>query len=179
MSAAIDVPRITSVEPGGAQREAFVQAMRGAVTGVNVVATDGPIGRFGLTVSAFCSVSADPPTVLVCINRQSPLRAAIMANQRFSVNVLSAEQRPLAETFAGLSKHHRPYEFDPQLWEEGASGSPVLTDAVANFDCTLELAIPSGSHAIFFGRVIAVNRRPATPLIYTNRTYGRPAELDA
>lgn len=172
MSAAVKVPEVESM-----QREAFIDAMRGAVAGVNVVTSDGPLGRFGLTVSAFASVSADPPTVLVCIHQNSPLRVAIMGNQHFVVNVLSSAHQHVAETFAGLSKDGRPYEFAAHSWREGATGSPVLGDAIASFECQLELAIPSGSHAIFIGRVIAVTKRPGAPLLYSNRTYGRPIQL--
>ena len=77
-------------------RESFIAAMRNAATGVNVVTTDGAAGRFGITVSAFASVSAEPLTVLVCINRDSPARDAILANGRFCVNVLSAGQTDVA-----------------------------------------------------------------------------------
>src|SRR5690349_11081057 len=74
------------------QREQFIAAMSLATTPVTVVATDGPAGRVGQTVSAMCSVSADPPTLLVCVHRRSPLWEAIEANGCFSVNLLSAGQ---------------------------------------------------------------------------------------
>ena len=75
--------------------------MSGTVTGVSVVTTDGTSGRLGLTVSSMTSVSADPPTLLVCINRRSPLVEAIRANGVFAVNVVGAHQAAVADTFAG------------------------------------------------------------------------------
>jgi flavin reductase (DIM6/NTAB) family NADH-FMN oxidoreductase RutF len=112
--------------------------------------------------------------VLACVNQESPMRIAVMGNQRFCVNVLSSQQRGIAETFAGLSRKGRPYEFASRSWREAATGSPVLVDALASFDCTLERAVPAGSHAIFIGRAIQIEKKPGAPLTYSNRTYGRP-----
>ena len=86
----------------------FIAAMGMAATAVSVVTTDGPAGRFGLTVSAFSSVSADPPMVLACVNRKSPAVAAIDSNGLFAVNVLAADNRGVAETFAGRPQAASP-----------------------------------------------------------------------
>ena len=180
-SSSVAVPRVRVSNSEGpvdslaqASREAFVNAMRGAVTGVNVVTTDGLAGRFGLTVSAFTSVSAEPPMVLVCINRRSPACAAIRENRRFCVNVLSTTQRSLADSFAGHPTDGLPYDFDAGRWDEAIAGAPALEGAVANFACALHTAATSGSHAIFIGRALAVNDAPGQPLLYTNRSYGQP-----
>jgi flavin reductase len=177
MSAAINDLQV--IDERNDERTAFVHAMRGAVAGVNVVTSDGPLGRFGLTVSAFSSASADPPTVLVCIHDKSPLRVAILGNRQFCVNVLSSAHQCVAETFSGLSREGKPYEFEPNLWTEGATGSPLLRGAIASVECVLELAVPAASHSILLGRAIAVHRRAAAPLLCTNRSYGRPASLGA
>jgi flavin reductase len=153
--------------------EKFVTAMRGAAAGVNIVTTDGPAGRWGMTVSAFSSVSAEPPTVLVCINRRSPLCAAIVRNRRFCINILSAEQRPLAETFSGHPQDGDPYDFDAATWTKAATGAPLLTGSVASFDCKLGTAVDAGTHAIFVGSVCSVKHNDASPLLYTNRAYRR------
>ncbi len=159
---------------GAADRDAFVNAMRGAVTGVNVVTTDGPAGRFGLTVSAFSSVSADPPMVLICINRRSPAGAAVSENGRFCVNVLSTKQRDIADIFAGYPAEGAPYNFTATGWDEGYTGAPSLLDAIATFDCVVESTIDSGSHTVFIGRVLGVKESAGRPLLYTDRAYGRP-----
>src|SRR4051812_1143680 len=94
---------------------AYIHAMGAAVTGVTVVTTttpaDGPIGR---TVSAMCSVSAEPPLLLVSIRSQSPLATAIAERGAFAVNVLSGEQAALAESFAGRGDD--PHAFATRDW---------------------------------------------------------------
>ena len=88
----------------------FIAAMGRLVTGVTIVTTDGPAGRFGITVSAFSSVSADPPLVLACVNRKSPVVAAVLANGVFCINVLADAHRHVADTFAGRNPEGRPYD---------------------------------------------------------------------
>ena len=143
----------------------FVNAMRGAATGVNIVSTDGPAGRFGLTVSAFSSVSAEPPMVLVCINRKSPACNAVCENRRFCVNVLSTKQRLLADTFAGMPQDSEAYDFANAAWVTGATGAPMLADSVAGFDCVLTTAIEAGTPTIYIGEVHEVAGTEAKPLI--------------
>jgi len=167
------VPRIDS-----ANREDFVNAMGSAVTGVNVITTDGRAGRFGITVSAVSSVSADPPMVLACIHRRSPARNAVRVNAAFCVNVLSTRQRHVADTFAGRSTHGQPYDFDSTPWDESRTGVPRLADAISTFDCVVEHAYDAGSHTIFIGRVVAVGEGSGSPLLYTGRTYGYPCKCD-
>ncbi len=174
MAAVSTIRKSSMIPPSIADANSFVDAMRRAVTGVNIVTTDGPAGRFGLTVSAFSSVSAEPPTVLVCINKRSPARDAVLANGKFCVNLLSTDQRWLADTFAGRPASGAPYDFNCASWHSSITGSPVLDGAVASFDCEVDTALSSGSHTIFIGRALAVEDESAVPLIYTNRRYGNP-----
>jgi flavin reductase (DIM6/NTAB) family NADH-FMN oxidoreductase RutF len=155
----------------------FVAAMGMAATGVSVVTTDGPAGRFGITVSAVSSVSADPPLVLACVSRRSPAAAAIEANGRFSINMLAADNRGVAETFAGRPREGKPYDFAAHDWDEGQSGLPVLADAAAVFECVMAEAYDAGTHRIFIGRVVAAKRGEAEPLVYHNRAFGRIAAI--
>jgi len=175
VTGAESVDSALSANPSGiADRNAFVNAMRGAVTGVNVVTTDGPAGRFGLTVSAFSSVSADPPMVLICINRRSPADAAVSENGRFCVNVLSTKQRDIADIFAGYPAEGAPYDFTAARWDKSYTGAPSLVEAIATFDCAVEITIDSGSHTVYVGRVLGVKEGEGSPLLYTDRAYGRP-----
>ncbi len=91
-----------------ATSKSFVEAMASAVTGVSIVSTDGPGGKFGVTVSAVSSVSAEPPMILACINRRCPALDAIEANRRFCVNILNADQTAVADCFSGRPGDHRP-----------------------------------------------------------------------
>lgn len=150
----------------------FIEAMRSAVTGVSIVTTDGAAGRYGVTVSAFSSVSAEPPMVLVCINRASPVSSALAHNQCFAVNVLSTAQQTLADTFAGRPGDCTPYDFAAARWNEPVTGAPVLAGAVAGFDCALVTTVDAGTHRIFIGRVLCAASSASDPLLYSNRMYG-------
>jgi flavin reductase (DIM6/NTAB) family NADH-FMN oxidoreductase RutF len=151
--------------------EEFVAAMRVQATAVNVVTTDGPAGRFGITVSAVASVSAEPPLILACVNRKSPTVAAIRRNGVFCVNALNARQHGIADVFAGRSSQSVPFDFDCALWVPGVSGSPELGGALASLDCTLFQAIDAGTHTIFIGAVIGVISRADTPLLHCDRRF--------
>ena len=150
----------------------YTDAMAAAVTGVSIVSTDGVAGRFGITVSSVSSVSADPPLVLVCINRRSPACAAVHANGVFCVNLLSTQQHELANTFAGRPSRGEPFDFAGAVWSEGLSGAPHFGGAVSTFDCVVEQTHEAGSHNLFIGRVVAVSQSAADPLLYTRRAYG-------
>mgnify|MGYP003383124549 CR=1 FL=1 len=155
----------------------FIAAMGAAATGVSVVTTEGLAGRFGLTVSAISSVSAEPPMLLACVNRKSPAVAAMDRNGRFGVSRLGFNSRDVAEVFAGRPQSGKPYDFARHAWEEGATGQPVLSDATASFECEIECSQDAGSHRIFIGRVVNAKRNTAEPLVYCNRAFGRVAEL--
>lgn len=154
-------------------RSSFLQAMAEAATSVTLVTTDGRAGRFGVTVSAFASVSADPPMLLACINRRSPAAAAIAANGGYCVNVLSAAQSFLADVFAGRSERFAPYDFGSADWQR-ADGGWRLLDSIASFDCALDRDIAAGTHQILIGRVLATHRdaqADASSLVYARRAY--------
>ena len=155
-------------------RSEFRSAMSQAVTSVNIVTTDGPKGRYGLTVSAVSSVSAEPPMLLVCVNQKSVACSAIEANGSFAINVLATGQQSAAETFSGSDAHGDAYTFNDEDWTTAVTKSPVLKRAVATFDCKIEAVIPAATHTIFIGLVQATRARPGTPLLYTSRSYGRP-----
>ena len=163
-------PRLHAVE-----RAPFVDAMRHAATGVTLVTTDGAAGRFGLTVSAMASVSADPPMVLVCVNNTSPAAAAIRENRAFCVSVLGAHQTPVSDVFAGRDK--RADRFAGFEWSALETGAPALDGAPAIFDCRLVEHSQFGSHTVFVGLVVAVGGEGGTPLVYQDRAYCRPAPV--
>jgi flavin reductase (DIM6/NTAB) family NADH-FMN oxidoreductase RutF len=156
------------------ERSAFIEAMSRAAAGVTVVATAGETGRFGQTVSAMCSVSADPPLLLVCINRKSRTCTPIARHRVFSVNVLRADQERVSQVFAGRPREGQgqAYDFGCAVWEYAVTGSPLLVGAVARFDCELEATHEAGTHRIFIGRVVASSSAQGTPLIYAQRGYG-------
>ena len=157
----------------------FINAMRRAVSGVSIVTTSGDLGRYGLTVSSMTSVSAEPPMLLVCVNKSSVAHDAIAGNRRFAVNVLTARQQHLAATFAGSGNHGPAYEFSSDVWTVSSSGLPQLLNPAAVFECELDTAVTAGTHSIFIGRVTRAFGAEETPLAYSNREYGVPVGLTA
>lgn len=157
--------------------ERFVSAMASAATAVSVVTTDGKFGRFGMTVSAITSVSVEPPLVLACINRRSPLPDAIEANGVMAVNLLGEGQQHIADVFAGRSSEAR-YDFGCAKWFEGVTGSPLLRGVAALFDCELDAIHDAGSHRILIGRVVEARCGEALPLVYARHGYRGIADID-
>ncbi len=157
--------------------ERFVDAMGHAATAVSVVTTNGVAGKFGMTVSAFSSVSATPPLVLACVNRKSPVADAISRNTNFCINALADHQSMISDTFAGRPPSGAPYDFDCADWDVARSGSPVLADALAAFDCALDSASDAGTHRIFIGRVLEARHQSMSPLVYAQRQYRQVTEL--
>lgn len=158
-------------------RERFVAAMARAATAVSVVTSDGSAGRFGLTVSAISAVSADPPLMLACIKRSSPVSAAIEANAVLAINVLGEDQQLVADVFAGRSSGPH-YDFGCAEWDRAVTGSPLLEAAAAVFDCELDAIHEAGSHRILIGRVVEARCGEALPLVYARRGYRAIADRD-
>lgn len=156
-------------------RRDFIDAMSRAATGVGILTTDGPAGRFGLTVNSMASVSADPPMVLVCVRAASPAAAAIRGNAAFGLNLLGAENAETADCFAGRAGKTEAFDFACADWEEAGGPAPLLKGALAAFSCRLEQVIEAGSHLLFIGLVLAARQGEGTPLLYVDRRYGTPA----
>jgi flavin reductase (DIM6/NTAB) family NADH-FMN oxidoreductase RutF len=157
--------------------QSFVDAMAMAATGVTVVVTDGAAGKAGITVSAFTSVSADPPLVLICVNRKSAAVETITANAKFCVNLLGEDHRELANVFAGRDADAKAAALEAQYWVPGLTGLPRLPDAPAAFECTLHETLDAGTHRIFIGRVVKAHHSQTPALAYSRRTYSHLAPL--
>jgi flavin reductase (DIM6/NTAB) family NADH-FMN oxidoreductase RutF len=156
----------------------FVNAMASAAMGVSIVTTDGPTGRFGLTVSAWSSVSAEPPLLLACINRKNQIVEAITDNGFFAVNALDDSHADMAMVFAGRPKSGEAYVFDDAQWEKSRHGLPLLRGASATFVCALDSFHDAGTHRIFMGRVEEAVSGTVSPLLYHNRTFGKFQKLE-
>jgi flavin reductase (DIM6/NTAB) family NADH-FMN oxidoreductase RutF/DNA-binding transcriptional LysR family regulator len=160
------------------QRDLFIEGMSHAASTVNIVTTDGPAGRAGVTVSAMCSVTADAPTLLVCVHQKSAACEAILANGVFCVNVLRDDQALISDTFAGRIQTPGGDKFECADWCSLTTGAPALSRPLVAFDCRLEEHVRWGTHVIFIGEVAdAVVNEIGSALIYANRAYGTPAQL--
>lgn len=136
---------------------------------------DGALRR-GLTASSLTSFAVEPPTLLICINRNSSVRPELLRIGAFAVNVLRPEQQKLAEQFAGMGGLHGEDRFAGGRWITLETGAPVLEDALASFDCRLDEVIERHSHMIVLGKVVATRLADAAePLIYWSRGFRRLA----
>lgn len=154
-------------------KQSYREAMANLGAAVNVITGNGADGRVGCTVSAVCSVTDEPPTVLVCINRSSLNNAAFKSAGALCVNVLSADQRRIAELFStrDVSVSER---FDEGVWDVLATGSPVLRGALASLDCEIISALEVGTHTVFACAVKAVRTSSSGDgLMYFGRGYHR------
>ena len=154
-------------------RSLFIEAMRHVAQSVTVVTTQGADGCTGATVSAFSSLSADPPSVLVCLRSNSRIGLAVGLNRVFCVNVLPEGASALAGRFAGRFDAEEPDRFGAIDCRHSRSG-PVLSGATA-FECTVDQIITHGSHDICIGNVTAITNAAATPLgLYGRQLSNRP-----
>lgn len=149
----------------------FRNAMARVCAPVNIITTSGPAGRGGFTATAMCSVTDEPPTVLVCMNGKSAQTDLFLANKRFCVNVLPHEHMALASHFAGATQD-MDARYASAAWTTLTSGSPALDDAIVFFDCEIESILRVGSHNIMIGRVTELRQRPGgSALLYVDRSY--------
>jgi flavin reductase len=146
---------------------------------VNVITSNGPAGRHGFTASAVCSVTDDPPTLLVCQNRASTSNAAFKANRVLCVNTLTSGMQELSSVFAGLTDVDMDGRFAAAAWSMLATGAPVLQGATVSFDCRISQVVEVGTHSVLFCEVVAVQSGSVHDgLIYFGRGYhpvGMPA----
>jgi flavin reductase len=153
-------------------RQTYRDAMARLGAAVNIVTSDGPGGRRGFTASAVCSVTDDPPTLLVCMNRTSDSAAAFLQNRVLCVNVLTAEQQDLSPVFAGYGPNPDGDKFASGTWATLETGSPVLEGASVSFDCKVIQVTDVGTHHVLFCEVQGIATSGAAQgLIYFNRGY--------
>ena len=137
------------------EKDFFRQVMSHFATGVTVVTTRSEKGLSGLTVSSFCSVSLDPPLVLICVALNSQTLPYIRESGTFAVNILTDRQEHLSRCFATTSQE-RYGHFCHASYHVAATGSPVLDGALAFIDTRVVAEYPGGDHVIFVGQVEAM-----------------------
>lgn len=159
---AISDPEVCSIKA-----DDFISSMRRVASSVNIITT-GMNGVYsGLTATAVCSLSAEPPRILCCINQKGVTLQAIRDNQNFCVNVLSAEDQDVARRFAGMKDIGDEDRFVDGNWINLSSGAPALRSAISSLDCLVDSMLDYQSHAIVIGRVIDVrNENILNPLLW-------------
>jgi flavin reductase (DIM6/NTAB) family NADH-FMN oxidoreductase RutF len=168
MTAPADHPAVVELQTR------FREVMAGVATPVSVVTAMGDGLPHGTTVSAFASLSMDPPMVLVSLDRQSDLLALVRETHRFGVNVLGSDQSALALAFArkgGTGK------FNGVRWEVD-SDLPRLPGAPGWLACEVAQLVDGGDHVVALGTVVAADTVHGHPLTYHGRLFGTHAALD-
>lgn len=123
---------------------------------------------FGLTVSAFTSVSLEPPLVLICIRNESTATELLSKGKRFCVNILSEDQRAIAEKFSLTGESGRFLDLDFYM---GKGKSPMIRGSLGYIDCKVTRELREGDHTIFIGEAVDVSASDKRPLLYLNRGY--------
>jgi 3-hydroxy-9,10-secoandrosta-1,3,5(10)-triene-9,17-dione monooxygenase reductase component len=137
-----------------------------AVTVVTSALEGGEL--FGLTVSAFTSVSLNPPLVLICIRNESTATGLFSKSMRYCVNILAEDQKAIAETFSLTGEAGRFNNLDYYF---GKGGSPIIRNCIGYIDCKIVEVIKGGDHTIFMGEALDAFAEEKTPLLYLNRNY--------
>lgn len=156
----------------------FVTAMRRFANPVTIVATGASPERAGMTATAICSLSAEPPQLLACVNRGSSTAQAILRNGRFSVNLLDAAQSHLAHGFAGRDGTRGEARFQDDDWRAGPHGTPILVSSLVSFECLVAQTIAAATHMVLVGAVLGLDvAGEGSPLLYGAGRFGRWAKL--
>lgn len=151
---------------------AFRGAMRKLAGAVSVLTVGQGDARTGLTATSVSSLSVDPPTLLISVNRKASAYGALLSERTFAINVLRPHHQQLADRFAGRDGVNGAARYAGAEWTRLSTGAPVLADALSVFDCELEDAIERHSHIIVIGRVVASRiTENATPLLYWAGAY--------
>ena len=173
-------PLPIAARPYSIGTEAFREAMRHLAGGVSVITAGIGEDRTGLTATSPTSLSADPPTVLACVNREASAIPVIASYRHFALNVLGEAQRHVAENFTGKGGLRGPQRYRDAEWSTLETSASVLDGALVALDCELDEMIERHSHTILIGRVVAARVAPGSQaLIYWRGAYDRLAEKAA
>jgi flavin reductase (DIM6/NTAB) family NADH-FMN oxidoreductase RutF len=156
--------------------EGFRTVLSHLAAGVVIVTTRDPEGEpHGMTATAVCSVSLEPPLVMVCLDHDAATHTAVAQSGVFALNLLSASGEALAHHFATQSLE----KFAELSFASSETGAPVLEGSLAFCDCSVVRSVPAGDHTIFIGRVIAADvgedlgkDHSMGPLLYYRGRYG-------
>jgi flavin reductase (NADH) len=151
----------------------FREAMAHLPAAVNILTTDGPNGRCGITLSAVCSVTDDPPTVLVCVNRASAMHDVFKANGRSASTSSAGSSRNSPCTSPAPPKVPMAERFTWDVWDR-TQDVPVLKDALVTAVGTIKHTVPMGSHSVLFVEIEQIRTRSGgQSLVYFGRAFHR------
>ncbi len=153
-------------------KKIFRDAMATLGAGVNIITTNGPAGKCGLTATAVVSITDSPPTMLVSINHNSATNETFKANSRMAVNILNAEQQLVAEYFGGMHPVSMAERFAKFDFTEGRGKLPILRNAIANLEGSIVATHEVGTHTLFILELDSMEIADSgDALIYFNRQF--------
>jgi flavin reductase (DIM6/NTAB) family NADH-FMN oxidoreductase RutF len=161
-----DIEEITRRRPTSAE---FRDVIGYFLTGVTIITTEHDGRPYGATASAVTSLSAEPPMLLVCMNKRSDTCRAVTSSRRFAVNILGANHADLAIRFAGKA----PDKFDGVTTTGGPWRQPLLDGALAVLECEVTEMVTGGTHIVFLADVLGAQARSGAPLTYYRGRLGR------
>ena len=157
-------------------QQIFRNAMAACAAGIHVITTDGPAGRYGITMTAVAPITDEPPTVMLCINRSAHILPILQQNRGLCINVLSSSQQDVAEHFAGMTALSPEERFEYHIWHRGQSGQWQVEGALAHLHCTIEQEHTVGTHQVLYVSVneilMGLSVTEETPaLVYFRRNF--------
>lgn len=153
-------------------KDEFRSAMSRFASGVTVVTMKDADSRAqGITVSAFTSLSLEPPLVLVCIDKRASLHNHLVEGAHFAVNILAEDQELISRRFASRDEDR----FSGTGYREGITGAPLLEGALGHIECRVVHVYPGGDHSVIVGEVETANVTDGKPLVYFRGGYARLA----
>lgn len=157
--------------------DAYRNGMRHLAAGVCLITSTDQQQPGGMIATAVTSVSAEPPTLLVCVNRNASMFELIQRSGYFCVNVLSADAQGLVDIFSNAAR--RAERFVTGEWQQDDLGSPIAADALVAFSCKLVNTVDWHTHAIFLGEVTNVvhPNSDAQPMVYHDRAFHQLSAL--
>ena len=150
-------------------KDEFRKGLSRFASGVTVVTCKGESGCQGLTVSAFSSLSLDPPLVLICVHSSSSVHDGLKEGRFFAVNILAEDQEPISRVFASRI----PDRFNGVSFRDGQTGAPLIEGALAFIECRVVHEYPGGDHTILVGQVESSVMREGKPLLYFGGDYAQ------
>lgn len=152
----------------GVSKEEFRSALGRFASGVTIVTARGPDDALlGITVSAFSSVSLEPPLILVCIDKRASLHGHLTEGTRFAVNILGQDQEHISRRFASKDENR----FNGTAYRDSAERVPILDGALASLECRVVHSYPGGDHTIIVGEVESTTIADGKPLAYFRGGY--------
>jgi flavin reductase (DIM6/NTAB) family NADH-FMN oxidoreductase RutF len=151
----------------------FRAAMARFPGAVTIITARHGAERRGITATAVCSVTADPPSLLVCVNTRTGTCAAIAETGRFAVNLLPDPAAPLAMRFAGAGGIAGEAKFAEGTWLADSAGVPLLAEAPVAISCEVTESVTAGSHQVFIGAIREIRMGDGAALVYEQARFHR------